>query len=145
MRDLAAVPMGGDGLDERIFATLERVKGHGGELWWLYLSKCEACGQYWMVAQEERIFDEYFFRRLNRTEALLISSEGRWPPEFATYERVLKLGRSLSTPCVFLETLAPSLVWTAEDLRKERPDITVEEIARLIGVTPKHVERLLRG
>jgi hypothetical protein len=141
--DLAAVPMGGNDLDERIFATLERLKDHGGGLWWLYLSKCDVCGQHWMVAQEERIFDEYFLRRLDAVEARQISAEGRWPAEFLTYERVLKLGRELSQPCVFLETLSPSLVWTAKELRKERPDITVEEIADLVGVTPKHAARLL--
>jgi hypothetical protein len=143
IRDLAAVPMGGDELDERVFGTLERVKDYGGGLWWLYLSKCAACGQHWMVAQEERIFDEYFLRRLDALEAEQISSQGLWPEEFLTYERVLRVGRELSQPCRFLDALAPSLVWTAEDLRKERPDITVEEIAYLVGVTPKHAARLL--
>lgn len=44
LADLAVVPMGGDGLDERVFATLEKICDHGGDLWWLYLSKCSACG-----------------------------------------------------------------------------------------------------
>lgn len=143
IRDLAAVPMGGDGLDERVFATLARVKDHGGDRWWLYLSKCGACGQHWMVAQEERIFDEYFLKRLDASEAGKISSDDLWPPEFLTYERVLRVGRKLSQPCRFLEELALSLVWTAEDLRKERPDITAEEVAYLVGVTPQHAARLL--
>jgi hypothetical protein len=143
LRDLQGVPMGGEGLDERVFATVERIKDHGGDLWWLYLSKCKACGQHWMVAQEERIFDEYFLRRLDPGDAELILSDGRWPGEFLTYERVLKVGRELSQPCVFLEKLSPSLVWTAEDLRKARPDITIEEIAYLTGVTPKRASRLL--
>jgi hypothetical protein len=143
IRDLAAIPMGGDGLDERVFATIEMISDHGGDLWWLHLSKCSACGQNWMVAQEERIFDEYFLRRLDAAEAAQITGEGLWPSEFITYERVLKIGRTFSQPYIFLEALAPSLIWTADDLRKERPDITVEEIAYLVGVTPKHAARLL--
>src|SRR5207342_1474811 len=130
--DLAVVPMGGDGLDERVFATLENVANHGGELWWLYLSGCTACGQNWLVAQEERIFDEYLLRRQSVAEARQIISEQRWPDEFNTYERVLKLVRALSqSHVVFADALSLSLVSTAHDLRKERANITVEEIAYL--------------
>jgi hypothetical protein len=135
--------MGGDGLDERVFATLEMVRDHGGDRWWLYLSKCSACSQYWMVAQEERIFDDYFLRRLTAQQAREVIDEGRWPAEFITYERVLNVGRMLSRPCVFMDALSSSLIWTAQDLRKERPDISIEEIADLIGVSPAAVSRLL--
>jgi hypothetical protein len=136
--------MGGDGLDERVFATVENVVDHGGDAWWLHLSQCRACGQHWMIAQEERIFDEHFLRRLNVDEANRISINGEWPTEFLSYERVLKTGHTLRIrPCVFLERLSPSLVWTAEDLRKERPDISSEEIGLLPGVTPAHAKRLL--
>jgi len=142
--DLAAVPMGGDGLDERVFATVENVVDHGGDAWWLHLSQCSACGQHWMIAQEERIFDEHFLRRLTSDEASRISVNAEWPSEFLSYERVLKTGHALSIgPCIFLERLSPSLVWTAEDLRKERPDISKEEIARLLGVTEGHAKQLL--
>ena len=145
IRDLAAVPMGGDGLDERFFATLGKVTDHGSEIWWLNLSKCNACGQHWMVAQEARIFDEYFLRRLNASEADKVISERIWPDQFLTYERVLKVGLNLSQPCRFLDTLDPSLVWTAKNLREERPSITVEEIADLVGVTPGHAALLITG
>lgn len=97
-----------------------------------------------MIAQKERIFDEYFLRRLNVDEANRISINGEWPSEFLSYERVLKTGHALRVrPCVFLGRLSPSLVWTAEDLRKERPDISVEEIELPLGATPAHVKRLL--
>jgi hypothetical protein len=143
IRDLAAIPMGCDGLDERVFATVENVRDHGGDLWWLHLSKCRVCGQNWMVAQEERIFDDYFLRRLSVSEAREISDEGRWPAEFLTYERILMIGRTLSQPCIFADALSPSVVWTVEDLRSERPDITADEIAYLLGVTPENIRRLL--
>ena len=145
IRDLAAIPMGGDGLDERVFATVENIRDHGGDLWWLHLSKCCVCGQNWMVAQEERIFDEYFLRRLDDATARQISVEGRWPAEFLTYERVLKIGRTLSQPCIFFDALSSALVWTVKDLRNERPEITVDEIAYLLGVTSKNVNRLLEA
>jgi hypothetical protein len=134
--------MGGDGLDERVFATVDRVRDHGGDLWWLYAAKCSACGQDWMVAQEERIFDEYFLRRLSSEQAVR-TADGQWPDDFSTYERVLSIGKAMSSPCTFSDSLAWSLVWTAHDLRKERPKITVDEVANLIGVTPKNVKRLL--
>jgi hypothetical protein len=135
--------MGGDGLDERVFATVETVVNHGGNAWWLSLSQCRACGQHWMIAQEERIFDEHFLRRLTVIEANRVSIDADWPDEFLSYERVLKTGHALRIrPCIFLERLSPSLVWTAEDLRKERPDISEEEIALLLGVTATQAKRL---
>lgn len=142
--DLAAVPMGGDGFDTRVFATIENVVDHGGDAWWLHLSQCQACNQHWMIAQEERIFDEHFLRRLNIDEANRITTNGEWPTEFLTYERVLKTGHAMRIfPCVFLDRLSPSLVWTAEDLRRERPDISVEEIGLLLGITAAQAKRLL--
>jgi hypothetical protein len=141
--DLAVVPMGFDGLDARVFATLNRVRDHGGRQWWLYLSKCTSCGQNWMVAQEERIFDDYFLRRLSVAAADQIATDRRWPADFMTYERVLTLGHALSRPCTFADPLAGSLVWTAKDLREERPGITVEEIARLLGTEPGEVHQML--
>lgn len=136
--------MGGDGLDERVFATVENVLDHGGDAWWLHLSRCEACGQDWMIAQEERIFDEHFLRRLNVDVANCIINQAEWPVEFLSYERVLKTGHAMRIhPCVFLERLSPSLVSTAEDLRKERPEILDEEIGLLLGIPAGRAKRLL--
>lgn len=144
LADLAAVPMGGDGRDERVFATLENVCDHGGDLWWLYLSKCSACGQAWMIAQEERIFDEYFLRRVTDSEVANIRQH-RWPVEFISYERVLKTGHLFASPCIFLDSMSSSLIWSAHDLRQARPDISVEEIAHLLGVTVSNAKRLLKA
>lgn len=141
--DLAVVPMGGDDLDVRVFATLKRVQDHGGPQWWLYLSSCDSCGQNWLVAQEERIFDDYFLKRLSVTEAENIVATARWPEEFNTYERVLTVGHILSKPCRFADPLDASLVWTALDLRRERPAIKSEEIALLIGSSSANVELML--
>ncbi|MDJ0276899.1 hypothetical protein QLH51_08835 [Sphingomonas sp. 2R-10] len=144
LSDLAAVPMGGDGLDERVFATIEEIRRHGDDLWWLHLARCSACNQHWMIAQEERIFDIHFLRRVGDDVAEHIM-RGDWPAEFMTYERVLEIGHAFATPCVFLDPHASSLQWSAEDLRAARPNITIGEVARLLGVTPKNAARLLRG
>lgn len=141
--DLAVVRMGWDGMDERVFATLEPVCDHGGDLWWLYLSRCSACGQNWMIAQEERIYDDYYLRRVDAATAREITSEQQWPDEFITYERVLKIGRTLSSPYTYLDSLSPALIDTARELRKARPDINVLEIAHLLGIPPGCAAQLL--
>ena len=142
LAEVAVVPMGCDGLDERVFATLENVCKHGGDQWWLAAYRCNACAQSWMVAQEERIFDDYFMRRLDEAEVRAIAA-GRWPDDFLTYERVLIVGNRLSTPCRFLDPLSPSLIFTAHDLVDARADITLDEIAFLLGIAPDHAELLL--
>jgi hypothetical protein len=144
LSDLAAVPMGGGGLDERVFATIELIRDHGGSQWWLNLSRCTACDQNWMIAQEERIFDEYLLRRVSEAEAGAILA-GHWPDDFMTYERVLEIGHIFATPCVFFDPFADSLIWSAHDLRRERPGITAAEVARLLGVTVENAGRLLRA
>jgi hypothetical protein len=135
--------MGGDGQDERVFATLNNVRDHGADLWWLYLSRCSACEQDWLVAQDDCIYDNYYLRRIAPSEIREIGESGRWPDDFISYERVLRLGRTLSQPWTFLDPRSPALVWTAEELVKERPSITAEEIAYLLGIEPKAAARLL--
>lgn len=87
-----------------------------------------------MIAQDESIYDNFYLRRLDRTTAKALQEQGQWPDEFLTYERVLSLGRTMSKPWTFLDPRSPALVWTAEDLRRERPDITVEEVAHLLAI-----------
>jgi hypothetical protein len=105
--------MGGDGFDERVFRTLERAREHGGDQWWLYMSKCSACAQEWLVAQDERIYDNFYLKRLDPTEAQGIAQENRWPDDFITYERVLTLGRTLGQSWTFVGPRDRALVWTA--------------------------------
>ncbi|MCC6827288.1 MAG: hypothetical protein IT550_03560 [Novosphingobium sp.] len=64
LADLAVIPMGGNGLDALVFASLKRDAEHGGDQWWLYTSVCRVCGQDWMVAADERIYDNFYLRRL---------------------------------------------------------------------------------
>jgi hypothetical protein len=140
--DFAVIPMGFDDLDIRVFATLDRLRDHGGDPWWLYLSRCSACRQHWMVAQEERVYDDYFLKRLDAETATGIVDKGIWPADFLTYEQVLTLGRTMSTPPRFHDAFAYSLQFTVEDLRKARPAITANEIAYLLGLTDRHARLL---
>jgi hypothetical protein len=125
--------MGGDGLDERVFASLKRVAIHGGDQWWLYVSTCLACAQDWMIAQDERIYDNYYLRRLSPASKRDIVEKSLWPDEFTTYEQVLRLGRATEQIWTFEDTGSPALIATAGDLRRERPEISVDEIAYLLA------------
>jgi len=142
LADLAVVPMGGEGLDERVFATLDMVCKHGPELWWLYVSQCRQCGQHWLVAQDERIYDTCYLKRLTSVEAQDIMVSGNWPDDFLTYVRVLALGSKMALRWQFVEPFAYSLQFTVEDLRRERPGISPREIASLLGITHAHARKL---
>ncbi|WP_325230356.1 hypothetical protein [Sphingobium sp.] len=142
--DLAVVPMGSDGLDERVFASFERLVEHGGDQWWLYVSNCHRCSQDWMIASDERIYDNHYLRRITPSVRQAAVENGRWPDEFMTYEQVLRIGRTMSTPWTFLDRRSPGLVWTAEDLRREKPDISFAEIAYLLGIPEPDAVRLLQ-
>ena len=141
-RDLDAIPMGGEGRDKRFFATVQPRIDHGGDQWWLYLSQCDVCGQHWLIAQEERINDEYFVSRMTPAAARAVLEDKSWPSRFQTYEDVLAIGREHSKPCRFADDLAMSLVWSVEDLKRERPDISRHRIAELLGISVARVERL---
>lgn len=87
-----------------------------------------------MVAQDERIYDNLYLRRLTPVELREILELDWWPEEFLTYERVLMLGKATGRCWRFAESRSPALIATAGDLRRERPDITVEEIANLLTI-----------
>lgn len=145
LRNLDVIPMGGDGLDERFFATVDRLVDHGGRQWWLYLSRCKTCEQHWLVAQEERIFDDFFIKRLGYGEAKAIIVDRVWPQTFQTYEEVLAAGLNLSQACRFFDPQAGSLIWTVEDLLDENPAITDERISELLDIKAEHVRALRKS
>jgi hypothetical protein len=92
--DLAVIGMGDpDGLDDRMVSTFDRVEDHGGEQWWLYASTCSVCGQNWMVAQDERIHDNYVLKRIDAAVMQKIVQSSHWPQDFLRYEDVLRLER----------------------------------------------------
>ncbi len=142
LADFAVIPLGGNGLDALVFASFQRGEDHGGDQWWLYISTCRVCGQDWMVAQDERIYDNFYLRRLTIEEKQDIAEWSLWPEEFLTYERVLKLGRETGRIWTFDNSVSPALVATSGDLRRERPDITFEEIAYLLSISVSDASNL---
>jgi hypothetical protein len=139
--DFAVVGMGGDGRDERIFATLTEVTKHGGDAWWLYASRCSACGQDWMVAQEERIHDNFYLKRLTVSEMNMIAEQGAWPPDFLRFEDVIRLGPDHQQVARFFDT--SDLTDTVKELMEARSDISASEIAHLFVLSEGEAKRLM--
>lgn len=108
---------------------------HGDPYWWLYLARCTVCGTPWLVAQEERQNDVFILRRVTDQEAHAVVAENRWPSYLDLYETLLTLGRDAGHSAVFLDPVGDSsLVWTMADLARERPGITVPELAALLNL-----------
>jgi hypothetical protein len=102
LEDLAIIGIGEpDGLDERVFATFDLVQNHGGEQWWLYVSTCHVCEHNWMIAQEERIHDNYCLKRLDPKAMQAIIDQSKWPDDFLRFEQVLRLERHSGTSSLF--------------------------------------------
>lgn len=130
-------------LDERVFAKLNLVLNYGGDKWWLYISKCNVCGQHWMVAQEERIHDNYVLKRIESETVQAITEHSTWPNDFLLYEQVLLLGRNAGKVATFLDPLSPALVQTAQELLTARPEISLAEIAYVLAIPIKQAAKLL--
>ncbi len=143
IRDVAVVPMGADFKFERVFQTLERMADYGPDKWWLYIDKCKVCSTVWLIAQDDRIYDDFFFRRVDE-RTLASARTGDWPEDFSTYESVLSVGRTLSRPPRFSDPMAGSLQWSVEDLLRERPAISIDDIANLLGLSIDEATRLVR-
>ena len=147
--DLASIPMGGEEYVEgvfyfeKVFESLGEILSYGPEKWWLTLYTCNQCQQVWMVAQEERIYDEFLLKRIDRTEAQK-AAQGEWPSTFWTYEKTLTTARKFREAPQFFDPMAYSLQWTVEDLLKERPEITESEIANLLGLSASDCSKLVQ-
>jgi hypothetical protein len=143
LADLAVIPMGGNGLDQLVFASFKEVQRHGGDQWWLSVSTCRVCAQDWLVAQDERIYDNYYIRRITTAIKQDIVEWDLWPDEFLTYEKILRFGKLSGHFFAFCDSYSPALTTTIADLRRERPDVSAEEIADLLNISLLHVVGLL--
>lgn len=140
--EFAVVGMGGiERRDERIFASLKRIADHGGDQWWLYLSRCSACQTNWMVAQEERIHDNFYLRRLSPDVAKAIVEQGHWPQEFLRFEDVIRLGPDNSSTAHFFNP--DDLTDTIKELMEARPEIAAPEVAYLFHLSDREAKRLM--
>lgn len=125
-------------------ASLETTRRRGESHWWLHTEECQSCGQSWLMASEERVNDVYILRRLRPRESEAIRVESRWPPDFDRYETLLEIGRDAGLQWTFVDPLNSSLVHTARDLARERPQIGEYELASLLNVDPDMAKALVR-
>jgi hypothetical protein len=130
---------------ESVFQTLIKLRERGEPRWWLYASCCEACGQLWLVAQEERQNDVFILKRLDQTAATDLSTADVWPRDFDRYETLLEIGRVAGKKVSFVDPFDSSLVATIEDLARDRPYIAVSEIARLLNLDLRLATALARA
>lgn len=131
---LAVVPMGEH---EGVFDTLSEVRRRGMPWWWLGCAECRACGQVWLIAQEERQNDIFIMRKLDADAGYQLVSNDVWPTDFDRFERLLEIGRDSGHRVSFVDPLGDSsLIDTAGDLAQERPGIRVSELASLLALPP---------
>ena len=136
---LADVPMG---QHDAVFDTLANELRHGEPLWWLSAQRCGACGQWWLVAADERINDVFLMRRLADAEIESLQRQGEWPADFSRFAEVLRLGRDRGHRWMFADPESPALVYTVVDLAREEDGIRVSLIASLLQIDLPHAQRL---
>jgi hypothetical protein len=139
--DLTVVPMGHH---DEVFRTLQAVRKRGKPQWWLYASTCSACGETWLVAQEERHNDLFILRRLDAASTERLIRDGTWPPDFDRFETLLEIGRQAGHTVRFLDVTGSPLLHTVADLAKERPGIRVSELSSLLNLDPAVAADLAR-
>lgn len=127
-----------------VFRPLATVAERGGRWWWLYASRCDACGQGWLVAQEERQNDVFIIRRLGQATMFRLIEHSEWPDEFDSYETLLVIGLKAGRRVHFVDPADSSLRWTIEDLARERPGIAVSELAVLLNLEVSLANELAR-
>jgi hypothetical protein len=112
---------------------IQKIHDRGEPYWWLYAARCQRCGAAWLVAQEERQNDVILLHRLSAAELDGILTKNEWPSTFDQYETLLRLGRAAGHSVLWPDPLGDSsLESTIADLARQRPGITVEELAELL-------------
>lgn len=133
LEDLAIVRMGHH---DEVFRTFTTVRKRGSPLWWLYADRCSACGQTWLVAQEEQHNDLFILRRLSPEAAERLVRDGVWPADFDRYETLLEIGRAAGHSVRFLDAADSPLLHTVADMARERPGIRLSQLASLLNLDP---------
>jgi hypothetical protein len=141
LEDLAIVPMG---RHDDVFRSLQLTRTRGLPQWWLGAFTCSACGQAWLVAQEERQNDIFILRRLDPAAAGRLLGDGVWLPDFDRLETLLEIGRAAGHAVRFADVIDSPLMHTVADLARERPGIRVSELASLLNLEPAVASELAR-
>ena len=136
---LADVPMGAH---DAVFETLEHEIHHQEPLWWPSALRCKACGQWWLVAADERINDVFLMRRLIEAEVEPLQRQSEWPADFSRFAEVLRLGRDRGHRWAFADPESAALVHTVADLAREEEGIRVSRVASLLQIDLVRAHRL---
>jgi hypothetical protein len=114
------------------YTELAIVKRRGMPFWWLGMGECPLCQQRWLIAQEERLNDIVVMRRLSDDEAARIVGEDVWPSDFDRYETLLRIGAKQDRRFRHLHPVEQ--LSNIVDLARERPGISVEDLAWLLNI-----------
>ncbi|MBU4555631.1 MAG: hypothetical protein KJ747_02010 [Actinobacteria bacterium] len=128
MPDLVSIPMG---TEMPGFEELRRFRDHGEPYWWLWAGECPACGQRWLVAQEERVNDVVVMRRLDEPETTRLIDDGIWPDDFDSYERLIRISQQVQR---FRFGNPDEQLRDVIDLANARPGISVSDLADLLNL-----------
>jgi len=121
--------------DDDMWGTIEIVKRKGKPCWWVYLSQCKICNEYWLVGQDETINDIYCLYRLNVQQANEIIENDNWPNIFDKFETLLEIAKEHNIRWSFCCPVNDSpLGHTIENLALERPFIKVSELSKLLNI-----------
>lgn len=143
LSNIAVIDMGDE--SEEVFATLDKIRKRGKPYWWLSVYKCYECQQSWLVAQEERQNDVLCLYRLDAITAEDIINNNRWIPIFDHYEDLLRIGLEAGKSVRFFEPLnSRSLRSTMSDLAKDKPGMSIFEIAKLLNLDLDLAEEIAR-
>ena len=127
-----------------VFRSLERVADRGDPYWWLWAARCRACGQGWLVGQEERQNDVFCLMRLDAGQLREIVARNLWPRDFDSYETLLRIGFERGRRVRFAEPMTSSMNETIADLARARPGIAISEVARLLNLDPTTATEMAR-
>ena len=133
----------GSELDEKVFATLDKIKSYGQSKWWLDYFKCKICNQPWLVAEDQRINDVNYLKRITTSDEEGIINNNAWPPYFQTYAELFKIAKKYNIKVRWLDH-ASSLEWAVEDMIAENKHITVKEIAYLLDIKIKLAKKIYK-
>ncbi len=94
-----------------------------------------------MIAQEERIHDNYYLKRLSTDQITAIRERGEWPGDFLRFEDVIRLGPDNKQVCHFFNS--DDLTDTVKELMEARDDITAAEISYLFCLSEEEARHLM--
>jgi hypothetical protein len=134
------IPMGDQ---DEVFQTLARISERGSPWWWLSAYCCRVCGQSWLVAAEERINDVFIMGKIDVQAKEHILQKNIWPGKLERYVELLEIGKASGRRATYLDPINSSaLVWTAADLAREEPGISVARLAILLDLDLTIADRI---